>query len=111
MVKRSVKVIPQSKGRQKKMAVNASSHAEKDTPPMELVDPLLAKQSFSSEQQALNFFTESIASKVAGDPAQRADLQQFLQLLLETDPLLREELVAELNINPASFIFEKNESE
>jgi hypothetical protein len=98
MVKRSLKVTPTTKGREKREVVDASRDAKKAAPTEELLDPSLAKQSFSSEQQALQFFTESIASKVEGDPAQRADMQQFLQLLLETDPILREELLGGLNV-------------
>jgi hypothetical protein len=98
MVKRSVKVSPTTKVQKKRVVVDEARHEKRAAPVEEVLDPLLAKQTFSSEQQALQFFTESIASKVEGDPAQRADIQQFLQLLLETDPILREELLDGLNV-------------
>lgn len=98
MVKRSVKVSPTTKGKEKRVVAGVSRHEKRPAPEEEVLDPLLAKQAFSSEQQALQFFTESIASKVEGDQTQRADIQQFLQLLLETDPILREELLDGLNV-------------
>jgi hypothetical protein len=98
MVKRLKKVIPATKGQKKPIVVDAAWPEKKAAPTQELLDPTLAKQTFASEQQALQFFTESIASKVEGDPGQQADMQQFLQLLLETDPILREELLGGLNV-------------
>jgi hypothetical protein len=98
MVKRSVKVVPTSKEREKPISVGTARQEKEVLKTEGALDPSLAKQNFSSEQQAIQFFTESIASKIEEDPAQRADLQEFLQLLLETDPILREELLEGLNV-------------
>jgi hypothetical protein len=98
MVKRSVKVKTGVKGRKESVPTGASRPPKAAVTHEEMLDPTLAKQSFSSEQQALEFFTESIAAKLEQDPAQRADMQQFLRVLLDTDPLLREELLGGLNV-------------
>jgi hypothetical protein len=51
------------------------------------------KQEFSSREQALGFFIDSIVSKLGDDPASQREMREFLKLLIDTDPALCEELV------------------
>jgi hypothetical protein len=101
MVKRSVKVDSAKKSPTKGNRVATAERAGRvalEKIENSAVDPALAKQSFSSEKQALEFFTESIVSKLEGNSAKQAEMQQFLQVLLETDPLLKEALLDGVNI-------------
>ena len=61
-----------------------------------LVEDLLegSKQTFSSDEQALSFFIESIADKLGEAGDDRAQMSEFLNLLLESDPVLREEILS-----------------
>lgn len=65
-----------------------------------LVHDLLAGpvQTFSSEDQALSFFIESIADKLGEAGDERAQMSEFLNLLLESDPVLREEILSGVSI-------------
>jgi hypothetical protein len=53
-----------------------------------------AKQCFSSEDQALSFLVENIVDKLGEGSDDRSQMHEFLQLLLESDPVLREEILA-----------------
>lgn len=101
MVKRSVKVNSAKKSPAKIKPVattERASRVEVEKVESYAADPTLVKQSFSSEQQALDFFMESIVSKLEQNSSKRAEMQQFLQVLLETDPLLKEALLDGVNI-------------
>jgi hypothetical protein len=57
-----------------------------------------AKQCFSSEDQALSFLVENIVDKLGEASEDRSQMQEFLKLLLESDPLLREEILAGISV-------------
>ncbi len=52
------------------------------------------KQLFSSKEQALEFFVGSVLDKLGGESEERAQVHEFLELLLETDPALKDDLLA-----------------
>jgi hypothetical protein len=58
----------------------------------------LTKQRYSSEEQALEVLVDSIVSKLVDSPAEQAEMREFLDLILETDPPLREEILASTSI-------------
>jgi hypothetical protein len=57
-----------------------------------------AKQCFSSEDQALSFLVENIVNKLEEGSNDRSQMHDFLKLLLESDPLLREEILAGVTV-------------
>lgn len=59
------------------------------------VDAVLteASQAFSSEQQALDFLVSSITDKLGSAEGERSQMHEFLNLILETDPSLKEEIL------------------
>jgi hypothetical protein len=54
----------------------------------------MRKQVYSSEQQALEVLVDSIVGKLSDTPEERAEMQDFLEMILDTDPMLREEILA-----------------
>jgi hypothetical protein len=57
-----------------------------------------ARQEFSSEDQAIDFLLGSVVDKLSGNPEDRADMADFLGMLLDTDPELKEEILANVAI-------------
>lgn len=57
-----------------------------------------ATQVFSSEEQALSFLVDSVTSKLVDSGPEKAQMHEFLSLLLDTDPTLREEILAAVTI-------------
>ena len=57
-----------------------------------------AKQCFISEGQALSFLVENIVDKLGEGSDDRSQMHEFLQVLLESDPLLREEILAGISV-------------
>lgn len=55
-----------------------------------------ASQAFSSEEGALDFLVSSITSKLSGEGQEGAQMREFLGLILETDPALKEEILREI---------------
>ncbi|MEN9846598.1 MAG: hypothetical protein RIS36_1745 [Pseudomonadota bacterium] len=47
----------------------------------------------SSETEALNFLLSSITDKLGDQGVEKAQMHQFLSLILETDPALKEEIL------------------
>lgn len=56
------------------------------------------RQEFSSEDQAIDFLLGSVVDKLSENPEDRADMADFLGMLLETDPELKEEILANVTI-------------
>jgi len=56
------------------------------------------RQEFSSEDQAIDFLLGSVVDKLSENPEDRADMADFLGMLLETDPELKEEILANVAI-------------
>jgi len=57
-----------------------------------------ARQEFSSEDQAIDFLLGSVVDKLSENPEDRADMADFLGMLLDTDPELKEEILANVAI-------------
>jgi len=58
----------------------------------------IRRQQFGSENEAFGFLVESIVGKLDDDPEQQAEMKKFLELLLETDPELRDEIKRTVSI-------------
>lgn len=56
------------------------------------------RQCFSTEDQALEFLVGNIVEKLGEGSQERAEMADFLNLLLDTDPHLREEILAGVTI-------------
>lgn len=50
-------------------------------------------QTFSAEDQALEFLVSSITSKLGAEGGEGAQMREFLNLILETDPSLKEDIL------------------
>jgi len=79
--------------------------AQEVAPPVSIEDlnlnaTILAaqKQVFKSEQEALDFFYARLLQAAGGSAAEQAQMMEFLELLIETDPLLKEELLSGVTI-------------
>ena len=57
-----------------------------------------AKQCFSSEDEGLSFLVETIVDKLGEGSDDRSQMHEFHKLLLESDPLLREEILAGISV-------------
>ncbi len=51
-------------------------------------------QVFESEEGAINFLLESVVRRLGSDTPEGADMHDFLDMVLESDPTLRDELLA-----------------
>jgi hypothetical protein len=51
-------------------------------------------QVFDSEEGAINFLLESVVRRLGSDTPEGADMHDFLDMVLESDPTLRDELLA-----------------
>ncbi|MEY4700213.1 MAG: hypothetical protein RL326_400 [Pseudomonadota bacterium] len=56
------------------------------------------RQEFSSEDQAIDFLLGSVVDKLSENPEDRAEMADFLGMLLDTDPALKEEILANVSI-------------
>jgi hypothetical protein len=52
------------------------------------------KQVYDSEEGALEVLVESIVGKLGDSPRERREMADFLNMLLETDPTLRHEVLS-----------------
>lgn len=48
---------------------------------------------FNTEEEAINFLISSVTAKLAEDPTTQGQMKEFLELLVETDPELKQEIV------------------
>ena len=55
-------------------------------------------QVFNSEDQAIEVLLSQVVGRLEDDPAEQADMKAFLAELLETDPVLRDEILSEVTI-------------
>jgi hypothetical protein len=60
------------------------------------------QQVFSSEEQALDFLLGSIVDKLGDDSVAKAEMADFLTMLLDTDPELKEEVLSGVAIRSSS---------
>lgn len=56
-----------------------------------------ASQALSSEEKALDFLVSSITDKLGSEGQERSQMHEFLSLILETDPALKEEILQEIS--------------
>jgi hypothetical protein len=61
-------------------------------------DDETARHEFSTEDQAIDFLLGSVVDKLSDNPEDRADMADFLGMLLDTDPELKEEILANVAI-------------
>lgn len=59
------------------------------------------QQVFSSEEQALEFLLGSVVEKIGDDATAKAEMADFLTMLLDTDPELKDEVLAGVAIRKA----------
>lgn len=62
------------------------------------VDEEDVRQEFGSEDQAIDFLLGSVVDKLSESPEDRAEMADFLGMLLDTDPELKEEILANVSI-------------
>jgi len=60
------------------------------------------RQVFSSEEQAIDFLLGNILEKLGDDAEAKAEMADFLTMLLDTDPQLKEEVLDGVAIWPSS---------
>jgi len=53
---------------------------------------------YSSEEQALRVLVESIVAKMGDSPQERIEMAEFLDMVLDTDPELRSQILAQTTI-------------
>lgn len=56
------------------------------------------QRTFATEQEALAFFYERLLEMSAEDLHEKAQMREFLELLVETDPALKTDLLAAVKI-------------
>ena len=91
---------PQFKGRLTNTpSTTLESGAQAASRPVEQnVSEKIATQVYSSEDQALEVLVDSIVGKLSESPKERAEMEEFLKLIIDTDPALREEILASTTI-------------
>lgn len=89
----------------RRSARKAPGPALEGSPPVSIEDlnlnaTILAaqKQVFKSEQEALDFFYARLLQEAGGSAQEQAQMREFLELLIETDPLLKEDLLSGVRI-------------
>lgn len=105
MTKRSLKIAEElgTEREKKNSVVNTPSrsrdqHVQENVARPETRSEELPQQLFSSEEQALEFLVESMVQKLGDSTQEKADMADFLNLLLDTDPMLKEEILSGVNI-------------
>jgi len=54
---------------------------------------LIGTQVYSSEEQALEVLLESVVGRLADAPESQQEMREFLSMILDTDPVLKEEIL------------------
>jgi hypothetical protein len=99
MKKNAVKVKPEQTPKAAGTISNAQSTTSRETTSNEAVldqqqaDPFTG-QVFDSEEGAINFLLDSVVRRLGADSPEGRDMHDFLDMVLESDPSLREELLA-----------------
>jgi hypothetical protein len=75
-------------------ASNLTSSTTSEVVEQKMVLNAMTSQVFSSEEQAIETLLSNVVSRFSDDPSERADMADFLEMILETDPGLREEILA-----------------
>ncbi len=84
-------------------AVRRSSQPEVEPPALDdltlnAVIVEAQQRTFASEQEALAFFYDKLLSKSAEDSQEEAQMREFLELLVETDPKLKADLLSAVRV-------------
>jgi hypothetical protein len=94
----NLKILPNPDTVSKGRLVNAPSRSAE---PLEAAQPTqsalaqsFGTQVFSSEEQALEVLVSQVVSRFEDDPEEQAEMREFLNTILETDPVLRSEILA-----------------
>lgn len=105
MVKRSTKkkVEIQTKRKGSSVADRLKIPVSQEQPSLRIGDVLeeyRAQQPvFESPEEAVAWWIEKIAERIEGNSKGRAEMQEFLKMLVETDPVLQEQLLQEIKLN------------
>jgi hypothetical protein len=59
---------------------------------------LIGTQVYSSEEQALGVLLESVMGHLADAPESQEEMREFLSMVLDTDPVLKEEILQGVTI-------------
>jgi hypothetical protein len=95
MTKKALRIIPQEAPIKRPM--HAGSHATSPIGAQECCGGCESEgpqQVFSSEEQALDFLLGSIVEKLGDDSTAKSEMADFLAMLLDTDPELKEEVLS-----------------
>jgi hypothetical protein len=78
----------------------AQAQEAKGSSPSQFSRGVLAEagQIFSSEEQALSFLLNSVTEKLGDVGLESSQLHEFLSLVLESDPQLREQILSGVSI-------------
>jgi hypothetical protein len=99
MKKNAVKVKPEQTQKAAGAISNSPSTTSREATSQEAVidqqqaDPFTGHV-FDSEEGAINFLLESVVGRLGADSPEGRDMHDFLDMVLESDPSLREELLA-----------------
>ena len=64
----------------------------------ELSESRVGTQVYSSAEQALEVLVEGIVGKLGDSPREQLEMAEFFNMLLDTDPALRDEVLANTTI-------------
>jgi hypothetical protein len=66
--------------------------------PLSSLTEAIGTQVFSSEEQALEVLVSQVVSRFEEDPEEQVEMREFLNVILETDPELRNEILSGVTI-------------
>ena len=103
MRKKATKLQVATSGKKKlqRQLVNTPSRTLGESQVVQSVQPAVdapVGQVYSSESQALEVLVESLVSKLADSPQEQLEMAEFLDMVLETDPELRSQILAQTTI-------------
>lgn len=94
----NLKVVTTSAPAAKGMLVNSPSRTAEQSEVSQSTQNALRQsfgtQIFSSEEQALEVLIAQVVSRYEDDPSEQAEMREFLSTVLDTDPVLRSEILA-----------------
>jgi len=96
----SLKIVEEvSKPARKGQLVNSPSQSAEQqdgsaSPTRSMLAQTLGTQVFSSEEQALEVLVAQVVSRFEDDPEEQAEMREFLNTVLDTDPVLRSEILS-----------------
>jgi hypothetical protein len=96
--KSNLKVLTTSESAGKRQLVNSPSQTAEPVAIGQSTRSALAQsfgaQVFSSEEQALEALVSQVVSRFEDDPEEQAEMREFLNDVLATDPVLRNEILS-----------------